>query len=346
MDIIEEIAGIGSFEINLRSRKWTASAAFQRMFKLEPKADYALDEFKALIRDERELEKFDHCLNSDEKQTIECQCQTAERKPICVECSVKMFRGVDGAPDYIVGVARDITALKAKEKRLSDLAALNQIKDETLIQVAHDLKSPINQIAAILNLIKISPDVDRAKFLDILETACNTAGDIISDLVEAAQMQSPNYELNKTTCDLNQLAEKAISLFSCQAAEKNIVFKRDYCDKALATVDPGKISRAIGNLLGNAVKFSHRGGEIEVKTRIVENKALISVKDYGVGIPKAHLPYIFDRFSNVRQPAPNGKKSSGLGLSIVKRIASLHGGSVSVVSVVNKGSEFTIELPL
>lgn len=345
LDTIEEIAEIGSFDINLETRTWTASVGFMRMFKLDVKEYYDLEEFKALIQNEQDLMKFAFCINSDEKQVIECKCLTADHRPAHIECSVKMVRGFDGAPQHILGVARDITAIKIKEKHLEDLAVMNQTKDETLIQVAHDLKSPINQISAILNLIKINPNVDHSEFIGILETACNTAGDIISDLVEAAQMHTPSYELNKSRCDLNKIAEEAISLFSYQAAEKNISFRRHFCDKATANVDAGKISRAIGNLLGNAVKFSHPGGIVEVKTRIIGNNALIVIKDDGVGIPKANIPYIFDRFSNVRQPALSGEKSSGLGLSIVKKIAALHGGSVSVVSAENQGSEFTIELP-
>lgn len=346
MDILEEIAGIGSFDIDLVNNTWTASAYFRQMFKLAYRETYALEEFRSIIGSGHVLNQFEECLNVDSERFFECVCLTTDDQMINVECTVRMVRGVNGHPSHVLGVMRDISDRKAEEKRLSDIAALNAAKEETLVMAAHDLKSPINQISAVLNLLKTNPELDRNQFMELIERACGMAANIISDLVEAAEIHDGQFKLKKTRTDLNQIVRETATQFSRQAADKKISIRLNLCPDAAATVHPEKIARAIANLLSNALKFSEPHSEVNIDTaERIGDKLLIRIRDEGIGIRKENIPFIFDRFSNVRQQGSWGEKSSGLGLSIVKKIVLLHGGQIAVSSEENKGTEFTIQLP-
>lgn len=117
-------------------------------------------------------------------------------------------------------------------------------------------------------------------------------------------------------------------------------------DLAEINVDPDLLERAISNLLDNAIKYTPAGGKIEIITKTQENNLLITVKDNGIGIPAEDLPRIFERFYRVDKSRSREMGGTGLGLAIVKHIIQTLGGEVSVQSEINKGSAFTIKLPL
>jgi signal transduction histidine kinase len=229
--------------------------------------------------------------------------------------------------------------------RINNLVKLNQVKDEVMAVVAHDLKSPINQIRGLVNILKNNKDESTWEILDYIENACDVASKIINDLIEITEMDVPGYLLQKSLIDINDLVKAAAIQHKYQAREKSIVIDYNLCEEALALVEPLKISRMMDNLISNAIKFTPSGGHIEIITETHEEKVIIKVKDSGIGIHPGKLPFIFDRFSSVRQPGTMGEKSTGLGLSIVKKIVTLHYGKVSVLSHERKGSEFVVELP-
>ena len=128
--------------------------------------------------------------------------------------------------------------------------------------------------------------------------------------------------------------------------KKHTINEKVPMDLAEINVDPDLLERAISNLLDNAIKYTPAGGKIEIITKTQENNLLITVKDNGIGIPAEDLPRIFERFYRVDKSRSREMGGTGLGLAIVKHIIQTLGGEVSVQSEINKGSAFTIKLPL
>jgi PAS domain S-box-containing protein len=345
----EEIAQIGSFEIDLVDRSWSASRNFCYMFGLKYSENLPFQELKTFIHPDyynSAIKNFEDCIKSGEKQTFESICFDNDKKPIFTECRVRLICDAQGYPIYLQGTLQDISDRKANEAQLNDLRKMNKIKDEMLTIVAHDLKSPINQIGAILNLLKMNGADSFNEFFKYIEDACGVASNIINDLIELAELKEPGYALQKALIDINDLVKGAAVHHEHRAKEKNISIDCKLCEVAMALVQPLKISRVLDNLLSNAIKFTPVGGLINISTETRKGEIIIKITDSGIGIHPDNLPFIFERFSTARQPGTKGERSTGLGLSIVKNIMDLHKGHISVKSQVGKGSQFVVALPV
>ena len=146
-----------------------------------------------------------------------------------------------------------------------------------------------------------------------------------------------------------QLTQNIIDSLSFQAGERNITinFKNlAHLNKLILEIDPIRISQVLRNLLDNAIKYSRRDKQINVEVTTDWGFAIIEVSDQGVGIPKAKIKHIFDKFSQFKDTGTKYKGGAGLGLFIAKRIIQLHGGIIKVESERNKGTVFTVQLPL
>jgi signal transduction histidine kinase len=146
--------------------------------------------------------------------------------------------------------------------------------------------------------------------------------------------------------DLNLLIDNVVITSRIKAASKNITidFHQDQTT-CMAKVDMIKIDRLFSNLINNAIKFSYPAGTILVNISEQNNIAIISIKDHGVGIDEKNIASIFDPFTKAKRKGTNNEVSFGLGLSICKQITILHGGNIKVISELDKGAEFVVQLP-
>ncbi len=236
--------------------------------------------------------------------------------------------------------------LKTIIEKNAQIEVANQVKDDILGIVAHDLRNPLAAIESVAMLMQIDDKFDEETMDNILmiRASCEKARLIINDLLEAARNDMDNeFEVDKT--DLN--------IFLFQIVEDWIHSKTDpakityYGTKqpVFVWINKEKMRRVLDNLISNAIKFSTEGNNnIEVSLRHANGGAYIDVKDFGMGIPANLLPNIFDRFSKARRKGVHGEESVGLGLSIVKQIVTKHGGEVNVKSAEKLGTTFTISL--
>jgi len=151
--------------------------------------------------------------------------------------------------------------------------------------------------------------------------------------------------MERDLVDLGELLESVANDYAQRASEKNIEIAVFLPHRIKARLNPSLIRQAIGNLIDNAIKYSPQGTSITVEARQDESSLTISVADQGQGIPKKHIPRIFERFYRVDKARSREMGGTGLGLSIVKHIVNLHKGRIEVESEVGKGSTFTIVLP-
>ena len=151
--------------------------------------------------------------------------------------------------------------------------------------------------------------------------------------------------LEYSEVDLDQQFASINSMMSTIAQKARVIIKHHNCGLKLMA-DRDRLDQILTNLLSNAIKFSQPGGVVHLHASQVDDDIEIVVKDQGIGIAENHLPFIFDRYRQVRTSDATKKKGSGLGLSIAKALTELHGGTITVASEVGKGTSFYVRLPM
>ena len=215
--------------------------------------------------------------------------------------------------------------------------------------VSHELKTPLASIRAYTELLM--DDVDdpdeRMEFLQFIDEQVDRLTRLVNNLLNFSRVESGVIKVQREDTDVNRIARKSLEVVATAAKEKNITVIDELSDLYLpAHLDHDLFGQAIINLLSNAIKYTPAGGEVRIRTRMLDTEAVIEVQDNGMGIPSESLPRLFERFYRVPQNS-KAAPGTGLGLALVKYIVTnIHDGSISVTSQVNKGSNFSIRIPL
>jgi signal transduction histidine kinase len=243
-----------------------------------------------------------------------------------------------------------ITAQRELARRNGELVRLNEQKNQLLGVAAHDLRNPLGAIYScseyLLDELK-NLDGDQLEMLQFIKTSSQFMLDLIEDILHLAQMESGKIELRMEPTDLAQLASRHVAMNRLIAARKNIRIDLDLePDLPLIEADSRKIEQVLENLISNAVKFSPPNSAVRVALRRDGDQVRIEVRDQGAGIPKAEWGKLFQPFQRTSVRPTGGEKSSGLGLSIARKIVEAHAGKIWFESEVGKGSTFCVSLPL
>lgn len=218
-----------------------------------------------------------------------------------------------------------------------------------LHNAVHDMKSPINSILGVVNLMQHSlneePNVEELKmFLDLIKTTAHNSVKLVNEVMELAEIESPDYKLETEELSINEFIKQYINTHRLLTIKKKISIHFDNNEKHLAALNKVKMTRVFDNVISNAVKFSQPGSNIYINSEFKNGQVTVAVKDEGIGMPKAVLGDLFVKFGNAKRKGLEGENSSGLGLSIVKQIMELHGGTVNVDSEENKGTTVFLTL--
>ncbi len=243
--------------------------------------------------------------------------------------------------------------LQQSEKRalelVEELKKADHNKNEFLSTLSHELRNPLAAIVAGISLMDISDDklqIQNAK--EIIKRQINQLCHLVDDLLELTRIIRNKIELKKEKVELLRLASKAAEDFKILFNEKGVALETHLPGGTLyLDADPVRITQAIGNLLQNALKFTDEGGKTILAVSEEKGRAVISVEDDGIGIKTEFLPNLFEPFMQANNSLERTSGGIGLGLSIVKGIAELHGGSVNVKSGgQGRGTKFYISLPV
>lgn len=232
---------------------------------------------------------------------------------------------------------------------LSDnLEQMRSDRNEFLSSISHDLRTPLTYLkgyADVATRPNITPE-QRNEYLSIIKEEAGNVVELVNDLFELAKMDENQFAIHKERVRLKEFLEKINQNVQPIFHEKNINFQIDCNEQIYANIDTERFKQVITNLLDNALKHSRENTTVEIKITQSKQKALttIVVSDQGEGIPEADLPYIWDRLYRVDKSRCRSTGGSGLGLAIVKKIIESHGGIITVNSVVNQGTTFTIQL--
>lgn len=237
-------------------------------------------------------------------------------------------------------VLNDITRIKK----------LENMRREFVANVSHELKTPITSIIGFVETLNDGAveDVEvRQQFLDIILKHGRRLNAIIEDLLSISRLEqdSEHGRIVLSPSRLSDIVKNAVSLCEPEASTRKIKLTME-CEDIMVKSNAQLLEQAVVNLIDNAIKYSEPDNSVVIRGFRAGNDAVIEVKDFGCGIPEDSLPRIFERFYRVDKGRSRARGGTGLGLSIVKHIVNAHNGKVDVKSVVDKGSTFTIILPV
>ncbi|MBW4610152.1 MAG: PAS domain S-box protein [Hassallia sp. WJT32-NPBG1] len=241
-----------------------------------------------------------------------------------------------------------ITSLQQQTLQLTEA---NRMKDEFLAILSHELRSPLNAILGWAQMLRSSrklTETQTAKALETIERNARAQTQLIEDLLDISRMIRGKLRLNVRSCDLVPIIESALDSVRLAADAKQIQIETSINRNIeLILGDSGRLQQIIWNLLSNAIKFTPQGGRVQVGLQRINSHVEITVSDTGIGIKPEFMPYVFDRFRQADSSSTRCHGGLGLGLSIVRHLVELHGGTVYVESAgEGKGAKFTLKLPL
>ncbi|MEL7632689.1 HAMP domain-containing sensor histidine kinase [Sporomusa sphaeroides] len=229
------------------------------------------------------------------------------------------------------------------------LAINNRLRRQLLVDVAHELKTPLTVIQGNLEgMIDGVVARDSGQLHSLLDET-KQLNRMIKDLRELSLAEAGQLSLEKEPADLCQLLTRAVNMLKPLAEEKDIAIQVIAPQLVMADIDIQRLNQVVYNLLTNAIRYTPPGGEITVELRETAEAGScwrqIAIQDTGQGIPAEHLPHIFNHFYRVNAARDRRSGGSGIGLAIVKRLVELHGGKIIVESQLGKGSIFYVYLP-
>jgi PAS domain S-box-containing protein len=239
--------------------------------------------------------------------------------------------------------------LESERVARTEAERANRMKDDFLATVSHELRTPLG---AILGWTQVLRDTEvntpgLTSGLDTIERNARAQAKIVEDLLDMSRIISGKVRLDVQPVDITKIIRAAIETVQAAADTKGVRLVA-ILDPLVGEVrgDPNRLQQVLWNLLSNAVKFTPKGGRIHVTLQRVNSHLEISVNDSGDGIAPDFLPFVFDRFRQMDSSSTRRHGGLGLGLSIVKQLVELHGGSVHVASPgLGKGTAFTLSLP-
>ncbi|HLL77668.1 MAG TPA: ATP-binding protein [Pyrinomonadaceae bacterium] len=237
------------------------------------------------------------------------------------------------------------------QKRLYRIAQeANRAKDEFLATLSHELRTPLTSIMGWAEMLSLGmlDEAARRHAVEVIEKSARSQAQLIADLLDVSRISAGRLRLDVRPTDLRSVVEAAADVVRPAADARSISLDLKLDPKiGKVSADPDRLQQVVWNLLSNAVKFTPEGGRVSVRTAAAEGHAEITVTDTGAGIRPEFLPHVFDRFRQAESHMTRAHGGLGIGLSIVRHLVELHGGTVRAESEgEGRGATFRVRLPL
>ena len=357
---IEASGNIGTWSVDPETNTAVMDAGFANLFDVDPevaklgaKVEYFSDNIHIEDRP-RVLQAITEAIESGERYDIDYRISHRSGKVVWVTVKGKMFTDLRTGKKRFAGVAFDITGRKQTEEDLRQLASrlseADNRKTEFLATLAHELRNPLAPIRNGLEVLRLAGNnpetVTRVR--DMMQRQVSHMTHLVDDLLDVARISNGKVELRKEKAELKSIVTNAVeaSLAILEASHHTLVLQ--IADESLIVdADSVRLVQVLGNLLTNAAKYTPAHGRIALSVSREGQRAVISVADNGIGIPHHAIASLFDMFTQVASGSAHSQGGLGIGLSLVKRLVELHGGTVAATSRgEGQGSTFTIQLPI
>jgi two-component system phosphate regulon sensor histidine kinase PhoR len=249
-------------------------------------------------------------------------------------------KGADGKQDSHVWTIRDVTQQKLAE----------EMRDQFVDTATHELRTPLANIKAYAETLALADVIDieqQKQFLNTINSEATRLARFVDDLLSVSSMELGSLSLNKQVTDLTRMLNEVLAKVRPQMDEKRLAFEVAFPEKMPEPeLDKDKIAAVLVNLLGNAVKYTPANGRVIFRVNTTDKQIELNIEDTGVGIASEELPKVFEKFFRSPDPRVQEQTGTGLGLALANEVVRLHGGKIEVESEINKGSTFTVLLPL
>lgn len=285
-----------------------------------------------------------------------------------VDDKTKFFtRSILGVPlrvkDKVIGVLEVLNKIDDKEFTQDDVETLTILaaqaaiaienarlfqQSDLLSEVVHELRTPLTSIRGYSKMLLLGGTDPRneSQFAETIHREAVRLGQLVNDFLDLARLESGRAYIAQEPIDMREVISETLAIMQPQAAERQISIALQVPETLpTLTGDLARLKQVMVNLVSNAVKYNHEGGQVDIEVQAREDELNVVVRDTGKGIAEKDLPHIFEKFYRVDESDKQGK-GTGLGLSIVKHIVEMHGGTISVQSVRGQGSTFAFTLPL
>lgn len=295
----------------------------------------------------KKIRAFDLKNNGKQNHLVETKMIRSDGRIIDVDISLSVYKNAEGKIKGSIGVIRDITEHKKAQEKIKKMI---DTKSGFISIVAHELRT---SLAAIIEGVSIVFDgtagrlnKKQKKFLNIAKRNADRLNVLITDVLDFQKLETNRMDLDIQDNDINQLVSEVHETMSLHAKKKGVELSLEIDRNPLiAKFDRAKITQVLTNLVHNAIKFTPEKGRISIDVKNLNEELAINITDNGIGIPKEALPKIFECFYRVSQRNKE-IQGTGLGLAIVHKIVMMHNGRIDVASEPDKGTTFTIFLPL
>ena len=364
LEIAIDASELGTFHCEVPLNKIVWNDRCKAHFWLAPEAEVDFDLFYSILHpDDRDRTRkaVEDCVKDGKLYDIEYRTVSPSGQVRWVRATGRTYYNERREPVRFDGTTQDITERKNAEQERNQLLEseraarqeaerAGRMKDEFLATLSHELRTPLNAIFGWTQLLKRGKDDPEilAEGIDVIDRNVRMQTQLIEDLLDMSRIISGKVRLDVQQVELPEVINAALQGVQPAADAKGIRLQR-VIDPAAGPVsgDPGRLQQVLWNLLTNAIKFTPRHGRIHVLLQRVNSHVQLSVSDTGEGISPEFLPHLFERFSQADASMRRKHGGLGIGLSLVKSLVELHGGTVAASSPgPGLGATFSIDLPL
>ncbi len=279
---------------------------------------------------------------------VRSEIQTADEFEDLSHAFNRMLRNLTNMQDRNRGLITDLDK-KVDELARTNMALFesNRLKGDFLHTMSHELRTPLNSIIGfsevLLNAANLTDKQHR--WAGNIMTSGQQLLALINDILELAKLEAGKMRVSPKPVDPRTLCEQAAALYRVQAEKKSVEVRVETPEPTpLVYQDAGKLNQILNNLISNAIKFTPEGGRVTVRAEVTGDRFVLTVSDTGVGIAPEEQELVFDKFRQASNPLTREQGGSGLGLSIVREMAKLLGGDVTLRSDLGRGSTFTVRV--
>jgi len=248
------------------------------------------------------------------------------------------FKGDRDETEGFVVVIHDIT----------EQQKLDSMRKQFVADVSHELRTPLTTIKSYVETL-MSDDIDdnaRNRFLQVVNKEVDRMVRLVKDLLLLSNLDSNKYAMKKETIDLKKMLTDVVSNMRLLAYNKSQQLYTKFCEEDITVEgDADKLEQVFINVINNSIKYTPNNGKIEISAALVGDKAIVTITDNGIGIPREDIEKVFERFYRVDKARSRELGGTGLGLSICKEIVSAHKGTIEIESELNRGTSVRICLP-
>jgi PAS domain S-box-containing protein len=361
LQLVLEASQLGDWDLDLVTRKARGSARHDAIYGYPQPVDWTYAKFLSHVAPEQRAEidaRLRAAIDSRSEWVFECRITRADGVTAWIESRGRFQLDEQGCPFRLLGTVADITSRKQTEEALArgrrevetaleQAKSANRAKDEFLAILGHELRNPLAPILTALHVMQLRGDVAAEKERAVIERQVNHLVRLVDDLLDVSRVTQGKVELKKARLELAEVVDKAIEMVSPLLEQREHAFETVVARTGLVVdADPTRLAQVFANLLTNAAKYTLPHGSITLVAGREGDDIVVRVRDTGIGITPEMLPRVFDLFAQETQALDRSRGGLGLGLTIVRNLVTLHGGTVSVHSDgEGRGTEFMVRLP-